>query len=97
MFNRVLTVFHKKRECRNYWEQQPRDYWGHFLSYDGRSPKAERAAREKIRARNRARGKAAMRRLEAELIARVVRLLVVCPPEVQRGITAWDASRKGYI
>jgi plasmid stabilization system protein ParE len=97
MFNRVLTVFHKKRDCRNNWQAQPRDDCGHFLSYDGRSPKAERAAREKVRAHVRAQGKAAMKRLEADLIAHVVRLLVESPPEVQRGITAWDASRKGYI
>jgi hypothetical protein len=90
MFNRVLTVFHKKRECRNCWGDQLRDYRGRFLSYDGRSPKAERAARK-------ARGHAAMKRLEADLIAQVVRLLVESPPEVQCGITAWDASRKGYI
>lgn len=90
MFNRI---FQRKRECRNCWEDQPRDSLGHFLSYDGRSPKAERAAREKVRSR----GKAAMKRLEADLIAHVVRLLVTSPPEVQRGITVWDASRKGFI
>ena len=87
MFDRI---FHKKRECRNCWEDQPRDSLGHFLSYDGRSLKAERAARK-------ARGHAAMKRLEADLIAHVVRLLVESPLEVQRGIMAWDASCKGYI
>lgn len=97
MFNRVLTVFHTKRECRNNWQAQPRDSLGHFLSYDGRSPKAERAACEKVRAQHRARGNAAMKRLEVDLIAYVVRLLVESPPDVQRGITAWGASRKGFI
>jgi len=88
MFDRI---FQRKRECRNFWEDQPRDCRGHFLSYDGRSPKAERAAREKVR-------KAAMKRLEVDLISQVVRILVTSPPEVQRGITAWDASRRnGFI
>jgi len=94
MFNRI---FQRKRECRNCWEDQPRDYRGHFLSYDGRSQKAERAAREKIRAQHRTRRHAAMKRLEADLIVQVVRILVTSPPEVQRGITVWDASRKGFI
>jgi len=90
MFNRI---FRRKRECRNCWQEQPRDYRGHFLSYDGRSPKAERAAREKVRTRARARGQAAMERLKADLLAQVVRLLVVSPPAVQRELLDGEAWR----
>jgi hypothetical protein len=93
MFDRILHRKRKKRECRNYWQDQPRDSRGHFLSYDGRSPKAECAARENVRACRHA----AMKRLEADLIAHVVRLLVESPPGVQRGITAWNVPRKGYV
>lgn len=74
-----------------WWDLQPRDRTGHFLSYTGRSPKAEAAAREAEKLQQHERVQESMENLKGQLLSQFLLIMVRAPAPVQRAMAGLDA------
>lgn len=82
--------------CLNFWDLQPRDEDGTWLTYDGSGSKAEKERAEKRRkawARKPAGADpaAGADSLVGAILGHLVKIMVASPPGVQRALAAWDA------